>query len=385
MKKYLIHFKTIIITLTIIVFASSCSTKIEKTLDFSKVDKLMQQAVSDSVSPGAVLLFGIDHTFLFSKAYGHYTYDKNSRPVTTNSIFDLASVSKVVGTTSAAMILVDRGKLNLDEKVITYLPEFNNNGKDKITIRNLLLHNSGLPAFKRYYDEYSTANEVINDIMNLKLIYEPGTKYVYSDLGMITLQKVIERITGKTLDKFLDENLFKPLNINLTMYNPSKEMKERCMPTEVDTFYRMRLLQGEVHDERAYMLNGVAGHAGLFSTAEDLSVFVRMLLNNGKYNGKQIIRKKIIDEWTTKQSELSDRGLGWDTRSKEKSSSGKYFSMNSFGHTGYTGTSIWVDKNTKLFVILLTNRVHPTRKNRKIIEFRPIIHDAIYESIFSVD
>ena len=385
MKKHLVHFKTIIISLIVIVFISSCSNKIEKTLDFSNVDKLMQQAVSDSVFPGAVLLFGIDHTFLFSKAYGHYTYDKNSRQVTTNSIFDLASVSKVVGTTTAAMILVDRGKLNLDEKVIAYLPEFNNNGKDKITIRNLLLHNSGLPAFKKYYDKYSTADEVINDIMNLKLIYEPGTKYVYSDLGMITLQKVIEKISGMPLDKFLYENLFKPLGMDLTMYNPPKELKQNCVPTELDDFWRMRLLQGEVHDERAYMLNRVAGHAGLFSTAEDLSKFVRMLLDGGKYNGKQIISKKIIDEWTTKQSGLSDRGLGWDTRSKEKSSSGKYFSMNSFGHTGYTGTSIWVDKDTKLFVILLTNRVHPTRKNRKIIEFRPIIHNAIYESIFSVD
>jgi CubicO group peptidase (beta-lactamase class C family) len=382
MKKQLIHLRTVIITFLIIIFASSCTSKIEKTLNFSKIDNLMQQAVSDSVFPGAVLLFGIDHTFLFSKAYGHYTYDKNSRPVKTNSIFDLASVSKVVGTTSAAMILVDRGKLNIDEKVITYLPEFNNNGKDIITIKNLLLHNSGLPAFKKYYDEYSTAKEVINDIMNLKLIYKPGTKYIYSDLGMITLQKVIERIANKSLDKFLDENLFKPLGMNLTMYNPPIEMKENCVPTELDDFWRMRLLQGEVHDERAYMLNGVAGHAGLFSTAEDLSVFVRMLLNGGKFNDKQIISKKIIDEWTTKQSEQSDRALGWDTRSKEKSSSGKYFSKNSFGHTGYTGTSIWVDKDTKLFVILLTNRVHPTRKNRKIIEFRPIIHDAIYESIF---
>ncbi len=382
MKKYLT-----LMTVSFILFfvLNSCSVKIEKTFDFSPVNKIMESAISDSVFPGAVLLFGIDNKFLYEKAFGNYTYDKSSTPVSLNSIFDLASVSKVVGTTSAAMILTDKGKLNLDEKVITYLPEFNNNGKDKITIRNLLLHNSGLPAFKKYYDEYSTAEEVINDIMNLKLIYEPGTKYVYSDLGMITLQKVIEKITGKTLDKFLADNLFKPLGMNLTMYNPPKELKYNCVPTEVDTFYRMRLLQGEVHDERAYLLNGVAGHAGLFSTAEDLSKFIRMLLNGGKFNGKQILNKKIIDEWTTKQSEQSDRGLGWDTRSKEHSSSGKYFSMNSFGHTGYTGTSIWVDKEKKLFVILLTNRVHPTRKNRKIIKFRPVIHNAVYRSLFSVN
>ncbi len=385
MKKIKLYILPIVIITVFGLLLSSCSSKVAKQFDFSEVNNLMEQAISDSVFPGAVLLFGIDDSFLYEKSFGHYTYNKTSQPVKTNSIFDLASVSKVVGTTSAAMILVDRGKLKLDEKVITYLPEFNNNGKDKITVRNLLLHNSGLPAFKKYYDKYSTAKEVINDIMNLKLIYEPGTKYVYSDLGMITLQKVIEKITGTTLDKFLKKELFEPLGMNLTMYNPPCNLKQNCVPTEIDNFWRMRLLQGEVHDERAYLLNGVAGHAGLFSTAEDLSKFIRMLLNGGVYNGKQIINKKTIDEWTTKQTKQSDRGLGWDTRSKEKSSSGKYFSMNSFGHTGYTGTSIWVDKDKKLFVILLTNRVYPTRKNRKIIKFRPVIHDAVYRSIFSVN
>ena len=385
MKKIKLYILPIVIIIVFGFLLSSCSSKVEKQFDFSEINNLMEQAISDSVFPGAVLLFGIDDSFLYEKSFGHYTYNKTSQPVKTNSIFDLASVSKVVGTTSAAMILVDRGKLKLDEKVITYLPEFNNNGKDKITVRNLLLHNSGLPAFKKYYDKYSTAKEVINDIMNLKLIYEPGTKYVYSDLGMITLQQVIERISGTTLDQFLKKELFEPLDMNLTMYNPSNKMKQNCVPTEIDDFWRMRLLQGEVHDERAYMLNGVAGHAGLFSTAEDLSKFARMLLNGGVYNGKQIINKKIIDEWTTKQTKQSDRGLGWDTRAKEKSSSGKYFSMNSFGHTGYTGTSIWVDKDKKLFVILLTNRVYPTRKNRKIIQFRPVIHNAVYRSIFSVN
>jgi len=378
-----LRFSPSISLLIIIVFTiSSCSSKIDRTFDFSEVNKLMDQAVSDSVFPGAVLLFGIDDSFLYSKAFGHYTYDKTSKPISTNSIFDLASVSKVIGTTSAAMILVDQNKLNLDEKVITYLPEFNNNGKEIITIRNLLVHNSGLAAFKKYYDEFSTAEEVINDIMNLELIYEPGSKYVYSDLGMITLQKVIEKISGKSLDKFLEENLFQPLGMNSTMYNPSNEIKQYCVPTELDDFWRMRQLQGEVHDERAYMLNGVAGHAGLFSTAEDLSKFVRMLLNDGEFNHNKVIKKETIDEWTTKQSSQSDRGLGWDTKSEEKSSSGKYFSMNSFGHTGYTGTSIWVDKESKLFVILLSNRVHPTRANRKIIKFRPKIHDAISQSIF---
>lgn len=362
----------------------SCSSKIEKTEDFQVIDQIMQSAVKDSVFPGAVLLFGKDHEVIYNKAFGNFTYDKNSTKVSTNSIFDLASVSKVVGTTSAAMILVSNYELNLDDKVIKYLPEFNNNAKEKITIRNLLLHNSGLPAFKKYYDIYSTADEVINDIMNLSLDNPPGEKYIYSDLGMIVLQKVMEKITSKTMDIFLSENLFVPLNMKSTMYNPPQKLKNKCVPTELDNFWRMRLLQGEVHDERAFMLNGVAGHAGLFSTAEDLSKFVMMLLNNGKYKNQQIISSQIIDEWTTRQSNQSDRGLGWDTKSPQNSSSGNYFSLNSFGHTGYTGTSIWVDKETKLFVILLSNRVHPTRNNIKIIKFRPIVHDAIYNLVIRI-
>ncbi len=289
----------------------------------------------------------------------------------------------MVSTTSAAMILVGEKKLNIDDPVIKYLPEFNNNGKDKVTIRNLLLHNSGLAAFKKYYDEFTTADEVISDIMNDSLNNPPGEKFVYSDLGMITLQKVIERITNEPLDKFIKANLFDPLEMNRTFYNPSNEIIKDCVPTELDDFWRMRLLQGEVHDERAYMLNGVAGHAGLFSTAVDLSKFVIMLRNNGIVNNKQIIKSNIIDEWTRQQSEQSSRGLGWDTKSVVGySSAGSKFSKSAFGHTGYTGTSIWVDKESGLFVILLSNRVHPTRENRKITTFRPIIHDAIFNSVF---
>lgn len=361
----------------------SCSTKIDKTLDFTNIAQLMQQAIADSVFPGAAMAIGTDKEIIYSNGFGHFTYDMQSPEVTTNSIFDLASVSKVVGTTSAAMILVDQNKMSLDDKVIKYLPSFNNKGKKNITIRNLLLHNSGLAPFKRYYDEFTNADEVINDIMNLSLVNPPGKKYVYSDLGMITLQKVIEKISSKSLDVFLEENLFTKLNMNQTMYSPSNEIKSNCVPTELDDFWRMRLLQGEVHDERAYMLNGVAGHAGLFSTVEDLSKFAMLMLNNGEYEGNQIISNEIVDEWTTKQTEQSDRALGWDTKSIEGySSAGKYFSKDSFGHTGFTGTSIWVDKNNKLFVILLSNRVHPTRANKKISNFRPIIHDAVFESVF---
>ena len=168
-----------------------------------------------------------------------------------------------------------------------------------------------------------------------------------------------------------------------TFFNPPDSIKKKCVPTELDDFWRMRLLQGEVHDERAYMLNGVAGHAGLFSTAEDLSKFLHMYLNDGSVNGQSILSPELIDKWTSKQSDQSDRGLGWDTKSIEGySSAGQFFSNNSFGHTGYTGTSVWVDKENEIFVILLSNRVHPTRKNRKISKFRPILHDLIFQELF---
>jgi CubicO group peptidase (beta-lactamase class C family) len=216
--------------------------------------------------------------------------------------------------------------------------------------------------------------------MRAKIIYEPGSKYLYSDLSMITLQLIIEKITGKSLDKYLKANVFDPLEMTRTMYNPPEKLWGECMPTEVDNYWRMDTLQGKVHDETAYLLGGVAGHAGVFSTAEDISKLIFTLLNHGQYKGKQLFSVETVENWTTKQSEQSTRGLGWDTKSREKSSAGHYFSMRSFGHTGFTGTSVWADKESGLFVVLLTNRVYPTRKNRKIIKFRPVIHDAIVKA-----
>lgn len=366
---------------------SSCSSlfqqNISNEINFEKVDSIIEEAISDSAFPGGVLLVSKDGKILHEKAYGNYTYDHNSQRMKLSTIFDLASVSKVVGTTTAVMMLYDQGKMDLDDKVTKYLPGFGNNGKENITIRNLLLHNSGLAPFKKYYDLYSTADEVINDIMNLTPEQEPGSKYVYSDLGMITLQKVMEKISGKSLDKYLNDNLFKPMGMNSTMYNPPANLKNNCAPTEYDDFYRMRQLQGDVHDERAYMLNGVAGHAGLFSTAPDLAKFLQMILNKGEYNGKQFIKPETVELFTKKQSEQSTRGLGWDTKSPEGSSAGQYFSILSWGHTGYTGTSVWTDPELESFVILLTNRVYPTRNNNKLSKVRPLLHDAIYQSLSS--
>lgn len=350
--------------------------------DFAQVDSLMEKAVQDSAFPGGVLLVGYKDKIVFHKAYGKYTYESGSPSFTLETMFDLASVSKVIGTTTAAMILFDEGKLDLDEYVKHYLPEFGSNGKDSIKVRNLLLHNAGFTAWKPFYKELTLRQEVIDSIMRDTLEYAIGEKFVYSDLGMITLQQIIERVSGKPLNEFLQERIFGPLEMNRTMYAPRKELWGSCAPTEVDNYWRNRTLQGEVHDETAYLLNGVAGHAGLFSTASDLSVFIQMLRNSGIYKDKRFIKSETIDNWTTVQNaEQSTRGLGWDTKSAEKSSAGHFFSMNSFGHTGFTGTSVWVDKDNDLYVILLTNRVYPTRNNSKLIYFRPRIHDAIFKAV----
>ncbi|MDP3150829.1 MAG: glycoside hydrolase family 3 N-terminal domain-containing protein [Ignavibacteria bacterium] len=345
---------------------------------FTSVDNIIEKAIHDTVFPCAVLLIAQDGKVLHKKAFGHFTYEQTSPPMQTNTIFDLASVTKVIATTTATMICYDRGLFKLDDKVAKYLPKFAANGKQNVTIRNLLLHNSGFPPFIRFFLTCKTSDEVIEQIYNTKLDYEPGTETVYSDLGIITLGKIIEKVTKKSLDKFCTDEIFTPLEMTETFFNPMKEFISRCAPTENDDYWRHRQLVGEVHDEASAMLGGVAGHAGLFSTADDLSKLLQMLLQKGTYQGKQFIKSSTIELFIKQQAKNSTRGLGWDTKDGEGfSSAGNLFSNLSYGHTGYTGTSVWTDPTRKLFVILLTNRVYPTRENTKIIRLRPVIHDAV--------
>lgn len=355
--------------------------RVDTNYNFNKVDSLMKNALKEKIFPGASIIIGHRNRIVYHQYYGKGTYEKDGKPIDDNSIFDIASLTKVTATTSAVMHLLDQNKINLDDKVIKYLPNFGNNSKDKISIKNLLLHNSGLPAFKPFYKNYKEADEVINAIMNMELESNPGEKYLYSDIGMIVLQKVIEKITNQCMDEYLNENLFDLLGMNNTFFNPSPKIWYNCVPTEIDDYWRMQTLKGKVHDETAYLLGGVAGHAGLFSTTEDLAKLISVYVNDGYYGDKQILKKETIDLFTKKNSNLSSRALGWDTKSDEKSSAGNLFSEESFGHTGFTGTSIWVDKNEGLFVILLTNRVHPSRSNTKIIQFRPLLHNEIFKAV----
>jgi CubicO group peptidase (beta-lactamase class C family) len=361
-------------------------------MNLAPLDELIDSGIREGVFPGACYAIGHKGR-VETAAFGRDTYCPDSEVRKVDALWDLASVSKVVGTTTAAMLLYDEGKLKLDQPVAEILPPFAANEKEKITVRNLLLHDSGLAAFRAYHRLHKTPDEDIAAIMAEKLVYPTGSKTVYSDLGMITFGKIVEALSGKSLDAFLQERVFAPLGMRDTCYNPSLELRARCASTETIEPWREELrrehgkdtpevrriekqpdgnywIRGEVHDPNAMALGGVAGHAGLFSTAADLAKFV-FALTAGK-----LATPETLKLFTTRKNEASSRAFGWDTKSPE-SSAGKIFSDQSYGHTGYTGTSVWIDPTRDVFAILLTNRVHPTSENTKIIQFRPRFHDAV--------
>lgn len=351
------------------------------TYNFDQVDAVIQKAIEDKAFPGAQILIWQNGKTIYDKSFGHLTYDSKSPEVTNKTIFDLASVTKVIATTTAAMICYDRNLFSLDDPVVKYIPEFGVNGKEKITIKNLLLHNTGLPAWKKFYESCKTKEDVLKEIYSSELEYPTGEKTVYSDLGIITLGKIIEKVTNKSLDNFCRDEIFNPLKMNSTFYNPPDSLKQYCAPTEIDNYWRNKTIQGEVHDETSAMLNGVAGHAGLFSTTSDIAKLMEVLISKGIYLGQSIIKQSTIELFTKRYSDQSSRALGWDTKSETGSSAGDFFSGSSYGHTGFTGTSVWVDPQRNLFVIFLTNRVYPTRDNSKISKVRPELHNAVIKSL----
>ena len=318
---------------------------------FTKVDSIINQAITDSVFPGASIIIGTKDKILYQNSYGHYTYDKSSPEVENTSMFDMASLTKVFATTMCMMKLADEGKINLDERVSSYLPEFANNGKSGIKVRNLLLHNSGLKA---YYmpKKGETAKEIIDTIMHFPLSYTTGSKTVYSGLNMITCMLIVQKITGEPMYKFYSDNYTKPLGMNRTMFTPPDSLKNQCMPT-------LKNIQGFVHDPLARGLDGLSGNAGLFSTTGDLAKICTLLLNGGVYNGKRYLKDSTVKEFISCDSSSGSRALGWDTNTFGHTSAGPLFSPSSFGHTGYTGTSVWCDPVRNLFVVFLTNRVYP--------------------------
>jgi beta-glucosidase-like glycosyl hydrolase/uncharacterized protein YbbC (DUF1343 family) len=346
-----------------------------------EVDRVLQGFVEQRAFPGGVLAIGYQGKLAYLEPFGRLSYDEEAPGVTTDTIYDLASLTKVLATTIMAMILEDEGALELDKPVVDYLPLFVGPGKEKVTVRQLLTHSSGLVAYGDLYTEISGKKAYLERLQGMELDYEPGTKSVYSDYGMILLGEVLERVAGQPMDVFLEERVYGPLGMTDTGFLPAADLLERIAPTENDP-WRGYMVRGEVHDENAHALGGIAPHAGLFGTAGDLARFLQMILNGGVFEHQRIVSRQIVEEWTRRAGVPdSDRATGWDTKSAEKSSAGNFFSPTSFGHLGYTGTSIWVDPERDLFVILLTNRVHPTRENNLIRRVRPAVADAVVRAL----
>ena len=360
----------------------------EISVNVDETKQMLLEAVADSAFPGGVILAAKNGDIFLHKAFGYHTYSKK-KPVMRGNIYDLASITKVVATTSALMKLVDEKKLSLDDKVITYLPEFIGkqkmffDQKSKVTIRHLITHTSGLPPFKKYFLMDGNIQTKIDSIMNTEPEIPLNQKMIYSDIGLIVLGKIIESVSQSSLDEYVDSVVFKPLGMKTTFYNPPIEKIKRIIPTEYSSLYGETII-GYVHDENAKSIGGIAGHAGLFSTASDLSIFSQMMLNGGIYGWKRIFKSQSVTNFTKRANTLegSSRALGWDTPSGQ-SSGGVYLSASSFGHTGFTGTSLWIDPENQIFVILLTNAVHPNRnyKNPNYFDWRQKIHSSVYEEL----
>jgi beta-N-acetylhexosaminidase len=348
---------------------------------------VIERAIADKAFPGATLAVGYRGKVAI-RAFGKLNYDAKAPAVKVNTMYDIASLTKVVATTTLVAKLGEGDfavPLDLDARIERYLPEWASGPqpewRHEVTVRHLLTHTSGLPPFKEYWRTSKSKQETLTNIFTERLEYPPGTKEVYSDLGIILMAEIVERLTGRTLDELANSDIFKPLGMSETMFRPPKKLWPSIAPTEFDASFRKRLVQGEVHDENAFAIGGVSGHAGLFSTAPDLAGFCQMLLNGGVYAHQRILRRATVAQFTAPQN-LSGgtRTLGWAVPT-EGGSSGHYFSAHSFGHTGYTGTSIWIDPERQLFVVLLTNRVHPTRENQKIAQVRPALHDAVMQAL----
>lgn len=356
--------------------AASAPTADTAVLD--SIDAAILDAIAAGVTPGAAIAVGRRGGLVRLRGYGNLDWAEDSPAVTDSSVYDLASLTKVVGTTTAVMLLTERGAMDLDAPLSRYLPAWPRGGwRDDVTVRRLLLHRAGLPPFVRFWHPSAGAlrgtDSVVEAIVRLEPAYVPGDRLVYSDLGFILLGAAVEAVTGRLLAAFLDAEVWAPLAMEETGFLPLDRgiPLERIAPTEVDTVYRHVHVRGVVHDENAHAMGGVAGHAGLFSTASDLSRFAGMLLDGGRLGEVRVLRPGTLAGFTGRRP-AAERALGWDLRSP--SGVGAPLSDVAFGHTGFTGTSLWVDPEHDLYVVLLTNRVNPTRAQGGIGELRRTVH-----------
>jgi CubicO group peptidase (beta-lactamase class C family) len=361
-----------------------------------RLDSIVNVAMAEGAAPGVALAVGRYGRLVHLKAYGRIDNTTDSPPVTDSTLFDMASLTKVVATTTALMILEDERKLDLDSTVRSYIPELTDSSKSKITVRQIITHSAGFEAFAPLWREHKGRADYLAQINTRPLVYSPGDSTIYSDWDFILAGLIVERISGMPLDQFTATRVWHPLGMRDTGFNPlgpvpadsictapfrsDSPILNRIAVTEMDTAFRHAKIHGIVHDENACALGGVAGHAGLFSSVRDAAVFSQMILNGGVYNGVRLIQATTVARWTARQSRQSSRALGWDTPS-ENSSAGRFFSPRSFGHTGFTGTSIWMDPERGVFVVLFTNRVNPTRANLRHEALRRDIANAVQAAI----
>jgi CubicO group peptidase (beta-lactamase class C family) len=346
-----------------------------------RIDSIVHVAMAEGMSPAAAVAVGRYGRLVHLKGYGTLDWAAGSPAVDPTTLFDMASLTKVVATTTAAMILEEEGKLDVSRTVHSYVPELDAPDKAAITVREILTHRGGFEAFAPLHRQFRGRAEYLTQINARPLTSVPGTKMVYSDWDFILMQAVIERITGTTLDAFTAARVFTPLGMTSTRFTPDTldaALMRRTVYTALDTLRGQ--LHGAVHDPNAWAMGGVAGHAGLFSTARDLATFAQMLLDGGSFAGTRIVAPRTLSRWTAPQDPGSSRALGWDTASPV-SSAGRYFSPRSFGHTGYTGTSIWIDPERSLFVVILTNRVNSHGESSRHTQLRRDLADAVQSAI----
>jgi uncharacterized protein YbbC (DUF1343 family)/CubicO group peptidase (beta-lactamase class C family) len=321
------------------------------------IDQLVDDGLQSGEMAGAVVLIARQGRTVYLRAFGQRQSQPDEVPMTTDTVFDLASLTKPIATATSVMKLVADGRIELDDPVAKHLPEFAANGKQDVTIAQLLTHQGGLTADNALRDYQEGTEEAWQRIWALPLLAEPGSRFIYSDVGFIVLGELVHRVSGKPLDQFCQEHIFNPLGMSATGFLPGETLRQRAAATEQRDG---RWMCGEVHDPRSYLLGGVAGHAGLFSTAEDLAVYGQMLVQGGQYVGAQILPPEVVARMTApRRVGTGLRGLGWDLRSGYSSNRGDLLSPRAIGHGGFTGTGIWIDPQLELVIVFLSNRLHP--------------------------
>lgn len=373
-----------------------------------KINRIAEEAIREKATPGLVVMVVKNGQVIFEESYGHHTYSME-KPTNTEDIFDLASVSKIAGTTPVVMHLQERRILDLDGTMGSYLWQSIGTDKENISLRSVMLHEAGFTPYIPFYrylkegdllrekalthqtkvaDSAFLINNYYRDVMWPEMLaskVKPTGKYVYSDISMYVMQEVSENLTSESMDKFVDKILYRKIGMKTAGYNPRKRFdKDQIVPTEWDTTFRKVLLEGYVHDQGAAMAGGVAGHAGLFASANDLAIYAQMLLNRGEYGGVRYFRPETVDLFTSNQSQTSRRGLGFDRwdPNPENEYPCRLANRSVYGHTGYTGTCIWIDPENQLTYIFLSNRVHPQVSTKLLnLNIRSRIQDVIYETI----